>query len=1077
MPRRTSRAGLVTVVSVAVCAASAARVESASVMWDGSCGGSSWHTTCGPGGSMSNWMPDPLPTSSDMVSIPRSAPVVSIVGLGGVAGTIDCQSGLSITNGGQLILGAGDSTIKNLSLTNSSVHLQSPAASLTLQGMSTSGGGTFIGPGEAFNEFGHNFSGLSFGLQGAGARFTNFGQASFTSITVPTGTTLTNELGTLTITSGTFGGALLSNGAFTTAGGTFITQHTNQPLSFVDIQPFMNMLGGTFRVTGPSTVAGTRIHNGGNFAGQIEVQDNANLRFQGVGGTAIYHFDSLNFAGDGNVSFELPSLGSYHVHIDGPVAANLNGTNGLILDSGVMTIGGEKSNLVQFTNEGKALWKGMRIQSCTDCFLPSFRNTSADFILDTGASTNGVVLNALFTNEAGGTFNHNRGKLLVGNGGHVSNWGTYRMVSGDIALQTTLSTGSFENIGLFIKPDDPLTTNSTISAPFNVGNGTVQVDSNTLTFDVGALMFNGFGHLSVGQDAFVGIMGGMHKAVLGTSTIDGPGAVFIFNSGTSGGFRVDENASIEFALGADGTGGLVLISTGRMGGSGEIILAQSNEFLWTGTIGVVTDIDGNPGPVDAHVTNFGKATVDGGALAGPQSRFINASGGLAGGEGVIHSDGFLSIAAGAAIMNQGLWLFSHEDSSTIGFGSTGAFVNQDFGVFRVDLFISQNVVTTNAVAFTNTGTVHVKKGTLNVSNITGVINNTLTEGVWIVDQGTGILITPQLDAIGSGVSMRCSSDGCPNIQPSTNDGSLTSDGDWGASDDFANNGDVEVADGTFDVPGTLDNNGVTTVGPEAAITTGENINNTGPNSQMSNQGGTVTAGGTIENGTGLPEPIGFGSLIEEAVVIALTNDPQGQSAGYFCTALNNHAGGGLRPGGLGAPGPFNLTGDLNLFADGTLQIELAGLTPIQEHDQMIITGDVALSGILDVTILPGYEPEGSEQYTIITATGGGTISGDFDAITGAGEYSVQVNATNVVLTLITPPPPPCLGDFVTSATFQPPPDGEVDGADLAVLLGEWGANPGSDADIVTSATFQPPPDGVVNGADLAVLLGAWGNCE
>jgi hypothetical protein len=30
---------------------------------------------------------------------------------------------------------------------------------------------------------------------------------------------------------------------------------------------------------------------------------------------------------------------------------------------------------------------------------------------------------------------------------------------------------------------------------------------------------------------------------------------------------------------------------------------------------------------------------------------------------------------------------------------------------------------------------------------------------------------------------------------------------------------------------------------------------------------------------------------------------------------------------------------------------------------------------------------------------------------------------------------------------------------------------------VTSATFQPPPDGIVNAADLAILLGNWGVCE
>jgi len=70
---------------------------------------------------------------------------------------------------------------------------------------------------------------------------------------------------------------------------------------------------------------------------------------------------------------------------------------------------------------------------------------------------------------------------------------------------------------------------------------------------------------------------------------------------------------------------------------------------------------------------------------------------------------------------------------------------------------------------------------------------------------------------------------------------------------------------------------------------------------------------------------------------------------------------------------------------------------------------------------------------------------------------------------------PCIADFVSSDTLQPPPDGLVDGADLAYLIGEWG-DPGSIADIVDSATIQPPPDGVVDGADLAYLLGEWGPC-
>ncbi len=78
---------------------------------------------------------------------------------------------------------------------------------------------------------------------------------------------------------------------------------------------------------------------------------------------------------------------------------------------------------------------------------------------------------------------------------------------------------------------------------------------------------------------------------------------------------------------------------------------------------------------------------------------------------------------------------------------------------------------------------------------------------------------------------------------------------------------------------------------------------------------------------------------------------------------------------------------------------------------------------------------------------------------------------------VVPDEPACFADFVDATSFAPPPDGQVDAADLAFLLGEWGANPQSAADIVTSDTFQPPPDGAVNAADLAYLLGAWGTCK
>ena len=72
--------------------------------------------------------------------------------------------------------------------------------------------------------------------------------------------------------------------------------------------------------------------------------------------------------------------------------------------------------------------------------------------------------------------------------------------------------------------------------------------------------------------------------------------------------------------------------------------------------------------------------------------------------------------------------------------------------------------------------------------------------------------------------------------------------------------------------------------------------------------------------------------------------------------------------------------------------------------------------------------------------------------------------TPVSLSGLTQGPSPvnsgCLGDIDGN--------GVVDAADLAMLLGAWGPNPGHPADF--------DGDGDVDAADLAGLLGAWGSC-
>lgn len=75
-------------------------------------------------------------------------------------------------------------------------------------------------------------------------------------------------------------------------------------------------------------------------------------------------------------------------------------------------------------------------------------------------------------------------------------------------------------------------------------------------------------------------------------------------------------------------------------------------------------------------------------------------------------------------------------------------------------------------------------------------------------------------------------------------------------------------------------------------------------------------------------------------------------------------------------------------------------------------------------------------------------------IVGTGVHNGLTRAYAMV------PVVPCVGDINV--------DGIVDGADLALVLGSWGACAGCPADL--------NGDGVVDGTDLAIVLGAWGPC-
>jgi hypothetical protein len=118
----------------------------------------------------------------------------------------------------------------------------------------------------------------------------------------------------------------------------------------------------------------------------------------------------------------------------------------------------------------------------------------------------------------------------------------------------------------------------------------------------------------------------------------------------------------------------------------------------------------------------------------------------------------------------------------------------------------------------------------------------------------------------------------------------------------------------------------------------------------------------------------------------------------------------------------------------------------------------------------------SNLASFIDATNGGA-TGTFagfpltqDLVSGqtyyivAGSFSATANVTSTLRIDGPPQTGSCIGDLNL--------DGVVNGADLGLMLGAWGACPGGTPGCLGDLNL----DGVVTGADLGLLLGAWGAC-
>ncbi|RIK82743.1 MAG: hypothetical protein DCC67_06805 [Planctomycetota bacterium] len=214
---------------------------------------------------------------------------------------------------------------------------------------------------------------------------------------------------------------------------------------------------------------------------------------------------------------------------------------------------------------------------------------------------------------------------------------------------------------------------------------------------------------------------------------------------------------------------------------------------------------------------------------------------------------------------------------------------------------------------------------------------------------------------------------------------------------------------------------------------------------------TLAAGGRLNVNTPDPWRLDGELRLDGATVVGSPIENYGaiKGAGVISAAVANH--GTVAPG-LSA-GLLLINAPLVQHPAGTIAVEVGG-SAIGQFDVMMVAGDAALDGTLEVSLLGGYEPPLGQKFTILAASSGDVL-GSFATLVrpyfNGRTFEPIYNATSVELEVT----PGYEADFDE--------DGDVDGDDLA----NWKAGFGSPGSAV-HMDGDADGDADVDGADFLV---------
>jgi hypothetical protein len=263
---------------------------------------------------------------------------------------------------------------------------------------------------------------------------------------------------------------------------------------------------------------------------------------------------------------------------------------------------------------------------------------------------------------------------------------------------------------------------------------------------------------------------------------------------------------------------------------------------------------------------------------------------------------------------------------------------------------------------------------------------------------------------------------------------------------FAGTGTGGTASLTVGSGGLVEVGGNVLLGSNATV----NINAGGT---MHVKGGLSTTFGTV-TGSGTVFNVNSGGLLKGGGVVSL---PTGN-------AVAVKSGGKLAPGDGTSIGDFVSTGDLNLEAGSTLEVELATSS---SYDSANAVRNIAMNGsVLEIKLLPGFTATPTDQLIIVDAFGtGSSRTGTFSNLNAWG--LITTTAGNSAFLPVYSSTQVILTDFATRGDIDR--DGVINNQDIAPFVA-----------VLTGGTLTPPSalgfasdingDGVVNNQDIAPFV-------